>query len=83
MRPRTKNQKEVEALRMKLPPINDRQKQWAMENCFENVGYVHGGEVWCSHCGGVHIKPIPELGAAFFGTGESVFRGFQQVYREP
>lgn len=64
MRPRTRNQKEVEALRMKLPPINDRQKQWAMGNCFENVGYVHKGEVWCSHCGGVHINPIPELGVA-------------------
>ena len=64
MRPRTKNQREVESLRGKLPPINDRHKQWAKDNCFQNIGYLCKGEIWCSHCGGVHIKPIPELGVA-------------------
>lgn len=64
MKPRTRNQKEVEALRMQLPPISERQKAWAREHCFEKIGYVCKGEVWCSHCGRTHIKPIPELGIA-------------------
>lgn len=64
MKPRTKIQKEVEALRMKLPQITTSQKKWAREKCFDDVGYVCKGEVWCSHCGGVHIRTIPELGVA-------------------
>lgn len=64
MRPRTKKEKEVEALRMKLPPINNKQRKWAQEHVFEKVGYVCKGEVWCSHCGRTHIKSIPELGVS-------------------
>lgn len=64
MKPRTRNQKEVELLRMKLPPISEKQKEWAVEHCFEDIGYVCKGEVWCSHCGRTHINPIPELGVA-------------------
>lgn len=64
MKPRTKIQKEVEALRMKLPPINERQRTWAIGHCYDGVGYVCKGEVWCSHCGRTHIKPISPLGVS-------------------
>ena len=64
MKPRTKIEKEVEVLRMKLPPISKSQKEWAKEHCFLNIGYVCKDEVWCSHCGKTHIMTIPELAVA-------------------
>ena len=64
MKPRTKIEKEVEVLRMKLPPISKSQKEWAMEHCFLNIGYVCKGEIWCSRCGKTHLMSIPEFGVA-------------------
>ena len=39
MKPTTKRQKEVAALMKKLPPISQKQKEWAKEHCFTPKGY--------------------------------------------
>jgi len=51
MKPRTKIQKEVDALSRKLRPLNKRDIHWAERNVPYFVGYEHNGKVTCMHCG--------------------------------
>lgn len=52
MIPRTKVQKEVEALSVKLRPLNKKDIQWAERNVPYFQGYEYNGKVTCMHCGG-------------------------------
>lgn len=67
MRPRSAKERLVAGLSAKLTAITDKQKQWAIDTCFEKVGYYTKGEVWCSHCGMVHDKTSSELGISLVG----------------
>ena len=67
MRPRNARERLVTALSAKLPAITAKQEQWAIDTCFEKVGYFSKGEVWCSHCGMVHEKTSSELGITLVG----------------
>lgn len=51
MKPKTKLQKQVDALRTKLPEITEKQRQWAIDHCFEHRGYLRKNTVWCTECG--------------------------------
>jgi len=51
MKPKTKIQKQVAELSSKLPAITDKQRQWAMEHCFEKTGYLRKKSIWCTECG--------------------------------
>lgn len=57
----------VAELSAKLPAITEKQKQWAKETCFEEIGYYNKGEVWCMSCGGVHKKTASPLGIDLVG----------------
>lgn len=67
MRPRNAKERLVAELSAKLPAITAKQQQWAINTCFEKVGYFSNGEVWCSHCGMVHVKTSSELGISLVG----------------
>ena len=67
MKPRNRQERLVAALSASLPPITPKQKQWAIDTCFEKVGYAAKGEVWCSQCGMVHDKISSELGITLVG----------------
>lgn len=60
MKPTKKRQKEVAALMKKLPPISERQKEWAKKQ-FSPKGYKLKDEIWCNCCGRVFTEKIPEL----------------------
>lgn len=51
MTPRTKAQKEVEALSAKLRPLNKKDIQWAERKVPYFQGYEYNGNVICMHCG--------------------------------
>lgn len=51
MKPRTKKQKQVAELSIKLPALTEAQSRWAQEHCFPHIGYKCKEEVWCSDCG--------------------------------
>lgn len=61
MKPRNQYQRDIVALKAKLPPITEKQKQWAFEHCFETDAYYTKGKVWCLHCGKVFEKTTSEL----------------------
>lgn len=67
MRPRNKQERLIAGLSSSLPAITPKQKQWAIDSCFEKVGYAAKGEVWCSQCGMVHDKISSELGITLVG----------------
>lgn len=67
MRPRNIRERLVAGLSASLPAITPKQKQWAIDTCFEKVGYAAKGEVWCSQCGMVHDKTFSELGITLVG----------------
>lgn len=67
MRPRNARERLVAGLSAKLPAITAKQEQWAINACFEKIGYFTKGEVWCSHCGKVHEKTSSELGITLVG----------------
>ena len=49
---RTKREREVLALREKLPELSDAQMRWVREKVFGKYGYYwKQGEVWCQYCG--------------------------------
>ena len=62
MKPTTKRQKEVAALMKKLPPISDKQKEWAKEHCFKHKGYKLKDRIWCNCCGEEFCAEMPPLG---------------------
>lgn len=51
MKPKTKLQKQVAELSSKLPAITDKQRKWAIEHCFEKIGYLRKKSIWCTECG--------------------------------
>lgn len=61
MKPRDQYQRNIVALQAKLPPITEKQKQWAFEHCFETDAYHTKGKVWCLHCGKVFEKTTSNL----------------------
>ena len=67
MRPRNAREKLIAELSATLPAITAKQKQWAIDTCFEKIGYYTKGEVWCSHCGMVHVKTSSTLGISLVG----------------
>lgn len=72
MRPRNRRQREVVELSTTLPPITDRQRQWAYTHCFPKVGYQCKGEIWCTACGGIFGAEASDLSAALGVTGKAV-----------
>lgn len=54
MKPRSKLEHAMLALAEKLPPITDRQRQWAFDNCFKPLAIVwpRKRQVRCLCCGG-------------------------------
>ena len=61
MKPRNQYQRDIVALQAKLPPITEKQRQWAFEHCFETDAYHTKGTVWCLRCGEVFEKKASEL----------------------
>ena len=61
MKPRSQYQRDIVALQAKLPPITEKQRQWAFEHCFETDAYHTKGTVWCLHCGEVFKEQTSEL----------------------
>ena len=53
MKPRNKYEQRIAELSEALPPITQKQKEWAFANCFEKVGYASEHSVWCLECGKV------------------------------
>lgn len=35
----------------KLPPLSEKQKEYARVHCHESIGYMNGELVWCERCG--------------------------------
>lgn len=54
MKPRNKKERQVVALSASLPDVTPKQRQWAINACFDKIGYVAKKELWCSQCGMVH-----------------------------
>lgn len=69
MRQRTKNEREVMQLHEKLPPISEKQKEYARKHCHEGIGYKCNGLVWCTKCGCEFAHEVPDLGVAV-GVGD-------------
>lgn len=61
MEPRNRQERLVVALSASLPAITPKQRQWAIDTCFEKIGYYTKGKVWCSQCGMLHDKTSSEL----------------------
>lgn len=61
MRPRNKAEREVMRLHGSLPPISQAQKEWAYRNCFDAIGYINNGLVWCTLCGCEFEEKISNL----------------------
>lgn len=52
MKPKTELQKKAIALSAKLPPITDKQRQWAIDHIFKtNNGFLRKKKTWCGECG--------------------------------
>lgn len=68
MKPRTKLQKQVAELSSKLPAITEKQRQWAIDNCFERKGYLRKNTVWCTECGNTWLAGESELATQLLGV---------------
>lgn len=51
MIPKTKLQKRVVELHKALPPITQKQEEWAREKIFDKIGYLRKKSIWCLECG--------------------------------
>lgn len=51
MTPRTKIQKRVVKLSRALPPLTQKQEEWAREKMFDKKGYLRVRQIWCLECG--------------------------------
>lgn len=67
MKPRNGKERLVAELSAKLPAITEKQRQWAIETCFDKVGNYEKGMVWCSQCGSIFDKTSSELGIELVG----------------
>lgn len=61
MKPRTEREREVMRLHASLPAITKAKREWAIDNCFDAVGYICKGIVWCTKCGGQFEKKTSDL----------------------
>lgn len=61
MKPRTEREREVMRLHASLPAITKAQREWAIDHCFDAVGYICKGIVWCTKCGGQFEKKTSDL----------------------
>ena len=68
MEPKTKLQRRVFNLSLKLPPLTDRQNQWAVKKCFETEGFYRAKKIWCIECGEVFKSEGPYLSQTLLGT---------------
>ena len=50
MKPRNKREREVAELSSTLPPISEKQEEWAKAHVFSHEAYKCKDELWCSHC---------------------------------
>lgn len=50
MRARNDREREVEQLFPTLPKLTDKQERYAIDKCFDKVGYVSKQNVWCTCC---------------------------------
>ena len=64
MKPNSKYRERVLALSKRLPAITEKQRQYAYEHCFEKVGYLNKGMVWCLCCGEVFGNIDPDKNEA-------------------
>ena len=64
MKPRNKPERQVAALSASLPDVTPKQRQWAINACFDKIGYVTKKELWCSQCGMVHDMTSGEFSNA-------------------
>lgn len=63
MIPKTALQRQVMSLsEHHLPPLSDKQRQWAIDKCFGFHGYICTGNVWCQCCGGEFEHKVSHLG---------------------
>lgn len=71
MKPRTKNEKEVDRLAKTLPALTDKQLKWISRNAVPATAYQFGdSSAWCSNCGHVFDDAhkqgkCPHCGAKF------------------
>ena len=72
MKPRTEREREVMRLHPCLPAITKTQKEWAFDHCFDAVGYLSKGMVWCTKCGGQFEKKVGELSVSLKVTDKAV-----------
>lgn len=63
MKAKTKLQRQLLEMRKELPELTDSQKNWAIEHCFERIGYYwkRDTKVWCQCCGHEDRVTLPEL----------------------
>ena len=64
MKPRNKQERQVAALSASLPDVTPKQRQWAINACFDKIGYVTKKDLWCSQCGTVHDMTSGEFSNA-------------------
>lgn len=62
MKPRNEYQRNIVKMSEQLPPLTDKQRQWAIDHCFYDDAYYTAGKVWCLHCGEIFTHKAPKLG---------------------
>lgn len=61
MKPRNEYQRNIVKMSEQLPPLTDKQRQWAIDHCFHDDAYYTAGKVWCLHCGEIFSHEAPKL----------------------
>lgn len=64
MKPNSKYRERILSLSKRLPAITEKQRKYAYEHCFEKVGYLNKGRVWCLCCGEVFDNIDPDMNEA-------------------
>lgn len=44
-----------------LPPLTDKQRQWAINHCFAEDAFYSAGKAWCLHCGEIFDHKASKL----------------------
>lgn len=65
MKPRTRNQSECVAISKKLPPLTEKQKQYAFDHCFSKQAKIKNkkGDTYCLECG--HLFHVDNINAEY------------------
>lgn len=64
MKPNSKYRERILSLSKRLPAITEKQRKYAYEHCFEKVGYLNKGRVWCLCCGELFDNIDPDMNEA-------------------